>query len=122
LSAVSVLLLLCDSSEFNIFEMDKLILPINFDYMHWVCMIVFMKTKQICVLDSMGGDYETYVVAMKKYLKDEYETRYGSKMPSRQEWQKNSRVLGSVPQQRNGECGLEECLCVCCVWFCLVSL
>jgi hypothetical protein len=81
-----------------------------------------MKTKQICCLDSLFSNNETYVVAMKKYLKDEYETRYGSKMPSQQEWEKNSRVWGGVPQQRNGESGFEECLCVCCVWFCLVSL
>ena len=45
------------TKDVDIFEFDKIFIPINVGRCHWLCMAVFMEDKIIEVFDSMKGTY-----------------------------------------------------------------
>eukprot|EP01084_Bolivina_argentea_P257973 434732_1 len=56
----------------NIFEMDKIIFPINISNVHWCCGCINIKDKQFEYYDSMHGSPYKFFLIMQKYIQDEY--------------------------------------------------
>ena len=86
----------------NIFELDKIIVPVNQDGQHWGCAVIFMQEKRIQFYDSMHKNGEDYVNALFQYLKDEWVTSYDTEpFPNENEWRliPNETV---TPTQHNG--------------------
>ena len=42
------------NDQFNIFEKEIIIFPINLNNMHWVAAAVYLKEKRVDYFDSMG--------------------------------------------------------------------
>jgi len=91
----------------NIFELDKLIVPINIA-LHWYVVIVFMQERRIAVYDSLPVDgdeaHERYfgergvTTMVLKFLDDHHRHFYGgAPLPHYQQWKEN--VTGIHPNQ-----------------------
>ncbi|GAX23363.1 sentrin-specific protease 1 [Fistulifera solaris] len=94
----------------DIFDLDKIIFPINQNNMHWVCSVIFMQAKRIQFYDSMGGDGCRYLNALFQYLKDEHQDKKKCPLPDEDEWE-FIECTSDTPRQRNGfDCGVFTCM------------
>ena len=59
----------------NIFEMDKVIFPINVSNNHWCCGCINIKEKKFEFYDSMHGSAYRVFRIMRRYLIDEYDDK-----------------------------------------------
>ena len=94
----------------NLFEVNKIFIPIHINQNHWIMVVVSMNLKIIEGYDSMlktndpNGDI---VIAMKKikiFLEEQHEKKYNSSLSSC--WSIINRS-GSIPSQENGtDCGI----------------
>ncbi len=95
----------------NLFELDKIIAPVNLGSSHWTCLVAYVQKKKIVYCDSMNGDGSRYTEGMLRYLEDEYNAKGYTFGFDRDEWELNSRNL-DYPQQRNGyDCGVFATTC-----------
>ena len=114
----------------NIFEADKVIIPVNLNNTHWTCVCVNMKEKRIEYYDSLynlsrGGNV---LENIEKYLQDEYEDKMRIKVEDSEgdeseiEWELRSYDEDRpdelrYPQQENYcDCGvfmLQCCKALC---------
>ncbi|ORX66717.1 cysteine proteinase [Linderina pennispora] len=59
----------------NLFEKDMVVVPVNIDNRHWVCMVIDFRSKCITYYDSMlSGDYRRRDVLL-NYLRQESEDK-----------------------------------------------
>ena len=82
----------------DVFGLDKLFAPINTGRSHWALVVVYIQTKKIAFIDSMGGTGMAYLEAMRSYLWDEAKVR---EVPV--DWRAWDLVPGSTqtPQQQD---------------------
>lgn len=94
----------------DIFDLDKIIFPINQGNAHWICVVAFIPEKRIQMYDSLGGDGMMYLEAIFKYLQDEHVDKKKALLPQIDEWQLISTTR-DTPRQRNGfDCGVFTCM------------
>lgn len=99
------------SKKFDIFEKNKIYIPININNMHWAIAIIYMKKKEICYYDSLSGDGMDYLKALYKWIQDESINKKEYELPNENEWKLNNNPE-NVPQQNNGyDCGLFTIMC-----------
>ena len=91
------------TSRFDIFELDKIFIPINISQTHWTLAVVFMQLKEIHYYDSMNGEGRKYKQAILKWLIDEASSKKSFTLDARA-WKLKS--MKDCPQQQNGfDCG-----------------
>ncbi|XP_021363854.1 sentrin-specific protease 1-like isoform X2 [Mizuhopecten yessoensis] len=90
----------------DIFAQDYIIIPVHLG-MHWCLAVVDFKKKLVQYFDSMGGENQQCLNAIKKYLCDE------SKDKKKQEFNLtgwSTEIVKDIPQQMNGsDCGMFAC-------------
>jgi Ulp1 family protease len=105
----------------NIFGLDKLLIPINIEHLHWLLAVVFMNDAKVQVYDSMpscaanngAGDntHKSFLGSIKDYLNEEHKAKYSTSLPK--EWSfhdcPNNNTI--VPQQScvSYDCGVFVC-------------
>mmetsp|Transcript_34463 Transcript_34463/g.89264 ORF Transcript_34463/g.89264 Transcript_34463/m.89264 type:complete len:543 (+) Transcript_34463:293-1921(+) len=97
------------AKKVNIFELDKLVCPINLHNTHWALGVIEMKKKRIQYFDSMcgGGGGGGALGHLKSYLENEYKRQNDGKDGDFSEWVEEGVA---VPQQQNGyDCGVFVC-------------
>jgi sentrin-specific protease 1 len=90
----------------NIFDLERVFVPINVENQHWVLGVIHIEKMIIEFLDSKIGTEMTvtiksYYFGLLQYVKDEHMTIYGSNLDT-SKWKLEPRVTG-VPRQKNGE-------------------
>ena len=127
------------SKKFNIFEKDKIFIPVNISNTHWTLLVVFMQAKQIHYYDSMSSSGKKYMQTAMRWVKDEGREKLKMEVDE-SEWKLVDRFDKSsmlsihlnnkgaldhvreqveqsagqcryVPQQQNGyDCGMFTCI------------
>jgi sentrin-specific protease 1 len=85
----------------DIFNLDKIIFPINVAGQHWICAVIFVQEKRIQIYDSFGSEGRRYLDALFQYLQDEHQDKKKKPLPNIDEW----KLVGTVretPRQKNG--------------------
>jgi sentrin-specific protease 1 len=99
----------------NIFQLEKLLIPINVNKSHWILAMVDMSQHQIHIYDSLpskknkGGT--EYISFIESYLEAEFNELPPATM-TKPQWTGVPCPVGSthVPKQRNSyDCGLFVC-------------
>jgi sentrin-specific protease 1 len=85
----------------DIFNLDKILFPINMGNMHWICAAIFMKKKRIEIYDSMGSNGNRYLDALFNYVQDEHMDKKKTPLPDADSWQLVP-TQGDTPRQTNG--------------------
>jgi len=94
----------------NIFEMDKIFVPINHGHMHWICAVICMTEKKICMYDSMGSHGMEYLEALLHFINDKHISKKGVPLHDIDEWELVGHKQG-IPSQDNGvDCGVFTCM------------
>lgn len=94
----------------DIFDLDKILFPINMGNMHWICAAIFMKKKRIEIFDSMGSDGNRYLDALFNYIQDEHMDKKKKILPDADAWELVPTQRGT-PRQTNGhDCGVFTCM------------
>ena len=97
------------TKKINIFECDKMIIPINQQDVHWYCACINFAEKRTEVYDSMGpGKHPEVHEHLMRWLRDEHLDKRGS--PLHEEgwthWYPSENGV-HVPKQENGyDCGV----------------
>jgi sentrin-specific protease 1 len=100
------------TNQVDVFDTDKIIIPVNLDNTHWVVSVVHNGTKRIEIFDSLGGGNMPLKNNLLQWLREEHMTRRGSTLPS--EWTAWSPPAdSSFPQEHNDyDCGVFTCMYV----------
>ena len=94
----------------DIFNLDKIIIPVNISGMHWSLLTVFVQKKKIQFFDSMGGDGTRYLEGLMNYMKDEHMDKKKNPLENVDDWKLVGYERG-IPQQENGyDCGVFACM------------
>mmetsp|Transcript_23082 Transcript_23082/g.63998 ORF Transcript_23082/g.63998 Transcript_23082/m.63998 type:complete len:588 (+) Transcript_23082:59-1822(+) len=94
----------------DIFQLDKILFPINMGNMHWICAAIFMNKKRIEVFDSMGAGGNRYLDALFNYIQDEHLDKKKSSLPDKEKWELVP-TQRNTPRQTNGyDCGVFTCM------------
>ena len=86
----------------DIFNLDKILFPINMGNMHWICAAIFMKDKRIQIYDSMGSNGNRYLEALFSYVQDEHIDKKKTPLPDADSWQLVP-TQRDTPRQTNGK-------------------
>lgn len=62
----------------NLFEQDKVCIPINLDNTHWAACVIHIQTKRIFYYDSLGQSGTRIMNLVFRYLKDEARSKLGT--------------------------------------------
>ena len=91
----------------DLFACHQIFVPININDVHWTLAVIDMDTKVIRYYDSMGGDGQTYLDTLKRYIADEWADK---KSPTAPAWMSHWRLIRgttATPQQDNeDDCGV----------------
>ena len=87
----------------DIFNLDKIILPINIGNMHWIVAVIFMRKKRIEIFDSFGSDGIRYLHTLFRHIQDEHQDKKQTALPDINGW-KLIPTQKKTPRQRNGTC------------------
>ena len=99
----------------SIFDLDKVVIPVNVHDMHWCLAVIYIQDKTIQYYDSMGGGGGGVLNMLMQYLVDEKADKENGQTLDRSEWALVPTVAGT-PQQNNGfDCGVYACLIAECV-------
>nr|KAG5697321.1 hypothetical protein BaRGS_004987 [Batillaria attramentaria] len=91
----------------DIFAHHYLVIPVHLG-VHWCLCVVFVKQKKICYYDSMGGNNDQCLNAVRQYLYDESLEKRKEQLDLTQ-W--TTEVVKDIPQQMNGsDCGMFSCM------------
>jgi len=94
----------------DIFNLDKIVIPVNVGRMHWVCVVAYMQEKRIQFYDSMGDAGNDYLQHMFRFLQDEHMDKKKQPLPDADSWQLVT-CTNDTPRQRNGyDCGVFTCM------------
>ena len=100
----------------NIFELDRLIIPVNIENTHWFVICVFFRERKIQAYDTgpVKNGRLHYINAVFLYLKMKYKEFHGKTIPDPTGWTKVPCFDGNkiVPLQEDNRnnCGLFTCL------------
>eukprot|EP00588_Corethron_pennatum_P009003 CAMPEP_0194266106 /NCGR_PEP_ID=MMETSP0169-20130528/1125_1 /TAXON_ID=218684 /ORGANISM="Corethron pennatum, Strain L29A3" /LENGTH=605 /DNA_ID=CAMNT_0039006717 /DNA_START=204 /DNA_END=2021 /DNA_ORIENTATION=+ len=93
----------------DIFQLDKIICPVNVANSHWTCAVIFVEEKRIQYYDSMGCGGRRTLEGLLQYMVDEYKDKK-KKVLDVNEW----TLVPSqpdTPEQANGyDCGVFTCM------------
>ena len=95
----------------DVFSLEKILIPVNVNNMHWCLLEVSIPEKRIQYYDSLGGSGEQYLKGMLMYLNDEWKklSKPGDFVP--EDWSLISTTK-ETPRQKNGyDCGVFTCTC-----------
>ncbi|GMH93332.1 hypothetical protein TrVE_jg14317 [Triparma verrucosa] len=95
----------------DVFSLEKILIPVNVNNMHWCLLEVSIPEKRIQYYDSLGGSGEQYLKGMLMYLNDEWQklSKPGDFVP--EDWSLISTTK-ETPRQKNGyDCGVFTCTC-----------
>ena len=95
----------------NIFELDKVFVPINVQNQHWILAVLFPQDQKIQIYDAMNGDWFIYLDTLNQYLKDEYHNKH-SQSHMWHGWQLIGNQDGTPQQQNSYDCGVFVCMYV----------
>ena len=99
--------------EKNLFEVNKIFIPINLNCNHWILVVVSMQLELIEGYDSMytkptrrsNTDIHIAMTTVKNFLERQYEKQYNSSLST--SWRTATRSAGAVPFQENDtDCGV----------------
>eukprot|EP00602_Paraphysomonas_sp_CaronLab_P000220 CAMPEP_0185030244 /NCGR_PEP_ID=MMETSP1103-20130426/17070_1 /TAXON_ID=36769 /ORGANISM="Paraphysomonas bandaiensis, Strain Caron Lab Isolate" /LENGTH=521 /DNA_ID=CAMNT_0027565287 /DNA_START=187 /DNA_END=1752 /DNA_ORIENTATION=+ len=97
------------TKKFDIFEKEKVFIPVNISNTHWTMMVAYVQKRHIVYLDSFGGRGNRYLSTMVRYFVDEAMDKKKIKMDPG-EWTTEAGVdfkHVKLPQQSNGvDCGM----------------
>ena len=97
--------------ENSIFKCDALFFPCNVGRTHWILIVAFMKEKTIQVFDSLHGNYTKSVLAIYRYILDEYRSKHdNTEMPDQKEWKLYAESPLSPGQENGSDCGVFVCM------------
>lgn len=91
----------------DIFNLSKVVFPINVRQIHWFCVVAFMQEKRIQFYDAKGSSGESYLRHVFQYIQDEHLDKKGKQLQNPEEWALIP-CDSNTPQQENGES--ERCL------------
>ncbi|KAL8578614.1 hypothetical protein ACOMHN_007072 [Nucella lapillus] len=91
----------------DVFSHHYLVIPVHLG-VHWCLCVVFMKEKVIRYYDSMGGNNNQCLNAVRQYLYDESVQKRNIRLDL-SEW--STETVKDIPQQMNGsDCGMFSCM------------
>ncbi|XP_063607568.1 sentrin-specific protease 1-like isoform X2 [Penaeus indicus] len=94
------------TKKVDVFSMDLLLVPVHLG-MHWCLATMDLRSKSIRYYDSMLGDNERCLEALKRYLESEHEDKKKAKYDTG-DWTLEN--MKDIPQQMNGsDCGMFAC-------------
>jgi Ulp1 family protease len=100
------------SKKFDVFEKDKIFIPINIRNTHWTLAVVYVLKKEIAYYDSMSGVGRQYLSALLRWLQDEAKEKKGITLDVSDWTLIDSHEGEDVPQQHNGfDCGVFTTIC-----------
>ena len=103
-------MLLFDNIGKDIFNLNKIIFPINQGNQHWTSAVIYMEEQRIQYYDSLGGSGKMYLQVLLKYLEDEHMDKKKTPMKSPELWKLVS-CTDDTPRQQNGyDCGVFTCM------------
>jgi Ulp1 family protease len=85
----------------DIFNLDKLFIPIHANRNHWVLAVAFMQTKVIQIYDSLLHEGKKYLENIFQYLQDEHKERKKCPLPDVGKWALIP-CQQTTPAQQNG--------------------
>ena len=90
----------------DIFELDKIYVPVHLNLVHWVLVVVEMQCRRITFHDSMHrpGQGASHLQSIFRYIQDEHRDKRQCPMPGVSEWQLVECTTATTPQQNNGKC------------------
>ena len=93
--------------KLDVFELDKLILPVNIMNLHWCLAVVYIQKRQLQYLDSLGGRGTTCLNKLKDWVEDEHLYEKGTELTC--QW--TTITDQTIPRQDNGhDCGVFACM------------
>ncbi|XP_042883405.1 sentrin-specific protease 1-like isoform X3 [Penaeus japonicus] len=94
------------TKKVDVFSMDLLLVPVHLG-MHWCLATMDFRSKSIRYYDSMLGDNERCLEALRRYLESEHEDKKKAKYDTN-DWTLEN--MKDIPQQMNGsDCGMFAC-------------
>jgi sentrin-specific protease 1 len=97
------------TKKFDVFQLDKVFIPVNIGNTHWTMAVVLISRKEIHYYDSMRGEGARYKNGLLRWLVDEAKTKRNFDLDT-SEWKLISQY--SCPQQQNGyDCGMFTIMC-----------
>jgi len=95
------------TKNMNIFEIDRIFIPINVNNMHWLSIIAFMKLKLLHFIDSLNYNHNTWIASTLRWLKQK---RIKQVDFNESEWK---IVIVDSPKQsdKGNDCGLFVITC-----------
>ncbi|KAM9983118.1 hypothetical protein ACTFIZ_005714 [Dictyostelium cf. discoideum] len=95
------------TARINLFEMDKIIIPIHLGN-HWCLAVINFKAKQFEYYDSLLGSNKECLKKLRKYISDEMENKKKEGAVNLDEFQ--DYMPKEIPIQQNGyDCGVFMC-------------
>ncbi len=98
------------TTDIDVFFLDKVIIPINENDVHWFLAVIDFQHQQTQVFDSMGACHPTVHDNLLRWLQDEHRKRKHSDFDSLM-WSSLPHNVSAIPQQMNCcDCGVFMCL------------
>eukprot|EP00871_Galdieria_phlegrea_P001757 jgi/Galph1/2582/GphlegSOOS_G1256.1 len=92
--------------KLNLFEFDKIIIPINVAQVHWIVAVINIKSKCFETYDSIGDSHLEKLKLLQRWLEDTSEDKLGYRLDT-SSW---PLVKPVVPHQQNtDDCGVYCC-------------
>jgi sentrin-specific protease 1 len=113
----------CGSAARTIFDLDKVVIPVNVGGMHWSLAVIYIQGKKIQFYDSLGHSGDITLQVLQKYVVDELASKLGGpehQEPPQERPDPSTYSLVPTeedsPRQGNGsDCGPFTCLTAECV-------
>ena len=96
----------------DIFQLDKIFVPINIRQYHWTCVVIYMQKKCIKYYDAKHGNGDHYLNYLFRYLQDEWKDKKGYELPNKEDWVLDSTSDGIPKQYNDFDCGVFVCMFV----------
>ena len=93
----------------DIFELEKLFIPINIDNMHWILAVIYMQEKRIQIYDSYNSPGIIYLNNLIEYLKCEYQDKKNA-IGNWKNWNLVSCQDDTPSQTNSYDCGVFVCM------------
>ena len=95
----------------DMFQKNKIILPIKIGNMHWATAVIYIRSKKIKIFDSKGANRLFYLKVLFKFVTDSWEKIHnGVSFLKKEDWELVDHT-NDIPIQRNKhDCGVFCCM------------
>ena len=93
--------------KFDIFEMNKVFVPVNISNRHWILIVVYMENRKIQVYDSLGAGGFEYAKKVEKYFIREEVEKKGQQSV---DWDVLVTTKNTPTQVNGCDCGVFMCM------------